>query len=409
MKSNEEFVRYLGEGAYGYVNLVRYSNPNDGSSYLSAVKNSPEENFDSLQSELQILLELRGYPNIVTCFGDYLQESFTRFGEKLYKLQLEYASEGSLRAFMDKYADRKLPERLIKDFTGMVLEGLGWVHGHGYAHCDIKPDNLLVFPCSSEGGSSSYEIKISDFGNALELGEVPKFWETEVPWVGTAIYMSPESIRDGVATMSLDLWSVGCLVLEMYTGVIPWESLEIDDIATRLLSAQAPEIPETLPSDAKDFIQTCFSRKPEERGSASELLSHPFLSQIPETLPSDAKDFIQTCFSRKPEERGSASELLSHPFLSRPEVEVEEAEDKKTANEKTTNSFLLKVFKLRMRRRSSNKKPPTDALAVSDKKPLKLRFFPTNATQFKRTLNKVLRLKFMPLKKSTYFSLVSVH
>ncbi|CAN7131519.1 unnamed protein product [Brassica rapa subsp. narinosa] len=363
IQSKEEFVRFLGEGSFGCVNLVRYSNPNDGSLYLSAVKNSYEEDYANLQSELDILLELRGYPNIVTCFGDSLEESFSRSGKKLYKLQLEYASEGSLSAFMDKYADRKLPEPLIKDFTWMILQGLVSVHGHGYAHCDIKPDNLLVFPCSSSEG---YEIKISDFGSALEVGDVPKFWETNMPWMGTPFYMSPESARDGVAEMSVDLWSVGCLVLEMYTGVIPWEGVNLHLLATLLRCGEAPEIPESLPSDAKDFIQTCFSREPEERGSATE--------------------------------------LMSHPFLSRPQVE-----ERKTEDEKTGNSFLLKLLKLRIKRRSSNKKPTTDAVAVSDKKPLKLRFFPTKATQFKRTLNKVLRLKFIPVKKSAYFRLVSVH
>ncbi|KAF2619173.1 hypothetical protein F2Q68_00039045 [Brassica cretica] len=194
IQSKEEFVRFLGEGSFGCVNLVRYSNPNDGSSYLSAVKNSYEEDYVNLQSELDILLELRGYPNIVTCFGDSLEESFSRSGKKLCKLQLEFASEGSLSAFMDYYADRKLSEPLIKDFTWMILEGLVSVHGHGYAHCDIKPDNLLVFPCSSSEG---YEIKISDFGSALEVGDVPKFWETNMPWMGTPFYMSPEWVRAG--------------------------------------------------------------------------------------------------------------------------------------------------------------------------------------------------------------------
>ncbi|KAH0914098.1 hypothetical protein HID58_028544, partial [Brassica napus] len=330
MQSNEEFIKFLGKGAYGFVNLVRYTNPDDGSSFLSAVKNSFHEDYDTLQRELHVLLQLRGCPRIVTCFGDSLQQGLSNHGNKVHKLQLEYASEGSLSAFMDHYADRKLPEALVKDFTRMILEGLVSIHDHGYVHCDIKPDNLLVFPSRQD----SYELKISDFGNTLEVGEVPKFWESEFPWVGTPIYMPPES------------------------GVIPWEGVNLDLLASRLRCGKAPEIPESLPSDAKAFIETCFSRNPEERGSVCE--------------------------------------LLLHPFLPRPLVEGEE--------KKTSNSFLLKLFKLRIRRTSSNKKPTADVVAVSDKKPLKLRFFPTKTTQFKKTLNKVLRLK-----KSTHFSLVSVH
>ncbi|KAJ0231891.1 Protein kinase domain-containing protein [Hirschfeldia incana] len=355
-QTNEEFVKLLGEGAYGFVNLVRYNNPDDNSSHLSAVKNSYQEDYNALQRELHVLLRLKGCPRIITCHEDSLQQSFSRFGEKLHKLRLEYASEGSLNAFMNNYADRKLPEPLIKDFARMILEGLVSIHDHGYVHCDIKPDNVLVFP-----SQDSYEVKICDFGNSLEIGEVPLCWEINFPWLGTAIYMSPESVCDGIADTSLDLWSVGCLVLEMYTGVSPWKGLELDDIAARLLSGQAPEIPESLPSAAKDFIQTCFSREPEERGSSLE--------------------------------------LLFHPFLLRPEVEEEDE------TKKTSDLSMLNLFKLSIRRRGSKKKLTTDAV-VSDKKHLELlRFWKKRATQFKRNLNIVLRLK----KSTDLFSLVFVH
>ncbi|CAN6929959.1 unnamed protein product [Brassica oleracea var. botrytis] len=339
MQSNEEFIKFLGEGSCGYVHLVRYTN-HDGSSFLAAVKNSYDEDSDNLNRELQILRELRGYPRIITCFGDFLQEGVSSYGNRVHKLLLEYASEGNLNAFLNNYPDRKLPEPLIKDFTRMILEGLVSIHGHGYVHCDIKSDNILVFPSPTED-SSKYEVKLSDFGNSLEVGQVPHYWAKDSPWAGTPIYMPPESVRDGVANKTLDVWSVGCLVLEMYTGVVPWEGVKLSDIASRLRCGEAPEIPASLPSDAKDFIETCLSRKPEERGSAYD--------------------------------------LMFHPFLTRPELEEEE---KKTEDRKR-NSFLLRLFKLRIRRTCSKKKLRTD---VSDKKPLNL----TMAPQFKRTLDKVL-------------------
>ncbi|KAF3522090.1 hypothetical protein F2Q69_00046264 [Brassica cretica] len=330
MHSNEEFIKFLGEGSYGSVHLVRYTNPDDddGSSFLTAVKNS-------------------GYPRIITCFGDCLEEGLSSYGNRVYKLLLEYASEGSLNAFLNNFPDRKLHEPLIKDFTRMILEGLVSIHGHGYVHCDMKSDNLLVFPSSTEHSSSRYELKISDFGNCLEVGQVPHSWAKDFPWVGTPNYMLPESVRDGVANKTLDLWSVGCLVLEMYTGVVPWEGVKVSDIAARLRCGEAPKIPQSLPSDAKDFIETCFSRNPEERGSAYE--------------------------------------LLFHPFLPRPQV----AEEEKKTGEKKLNSFLLRLLKLKIRRTTSMKKSAKDAVLVADKESLKLRMNP----HFKRTLNKVLSLK----------------
>ncbi|KAF2619512.1 hypothetical protein F2Q68_00038674 [Brassica cretica] len=128
-------------------------------------------------------------------------KGLSNHGNKVHRLRLEYASEGLVS-----------------------------IHDHGYVHCDIKPDNLLLFPSSI----SSYELKISDFGKTLEVGEVPKFWESEFPCY----------------------WRWEGLVLEMYTGVIPWEGVNLDLLATRLRRGKAPEIPESLPSVAKAFIET---------------------------------------------------------------------------------------------------------------------------------------------------------
>ncbi|CAH2066022.1 unnamed protein product [Thlaspi arvense] len=243
----------------------------DGSSFEAAVKNSYEDDLDNLERELEILLDLRGNQRIIGCLRDNLEQGLSFYGNKVHKLLLEYAPEGSLSAFMDNFsADRKLPEWMIKDFTRMILQGLVTIHRHGYVHCDLKSDNLLVFP-STRHSNSPYEVKISDFGNSLRVGQVPEFWGIDFPFVGTPIYMPPESLRDGIANKTLDLWSVGCLVLEMYTGVVPWKGVGLDDLKTRLLDGKAPEIPESLPCDARSFIKTCFSRKPDERGSAFEL------------------------------------------------------------------------------------------------------------------------------------------
>ncbi|KAF3497882.1 hypothetical protein DY000_02052625 [Brassica cretica] len=71
--------------------------------------------------------------------------------------------------------------------------------------------------------------------------------------------------------------SFGCVNLVRYSN--PNDGVNLHLLATLLRCGEAPEIPESLPSDAKEFIHTCFSREPEERGSATELMSHPFLSR----------------------------------------------------------------------------------------------------------------------------------
>ncbi|XP_010413018.1 PREDICTED: mitogen-activated protein kinase kinase kinase YODA-like [Camelina sativa] len=275
MTPKTEFVKFLGKGSCGSVNLVKYIKSDDDSSLplYAAVKTAECEEYDTLEREIQVLSKLKGCRSIVQCYGNYtLEEDFDVDGFRVYRMVMEYASAGSLATFIDSYKDSRLSDTLIRDFTRMILQGLVSVHSHGYVHCDLKPDNLLIFPCRE-----SYELEISDFGSSRKVGEKSDCWEVDNPFMGTPIYMSPESVRDNVAEKALDLWSLGCIVLEMYTGVYPWSEINYEDLAAVLLHGEAPEIPESLPCDARKFIETCLARNPKERGSASDLLLHQFL------------------------------------------------------------------------------------------------------------------------------------
>ncbi|CAN6830645.1 unnamed protein product [Brassica oleracea] len=274
MPTKPEFVKFLSKGTYGSVDLVKYIRSDDSSPLYAAVKTTDCENLYYLQREALILSKLKGCRSIVQCYNNYgLEEDLDDNGWRIFKMVMEYAPEGSLATFMDSNKDSKLSETMIKDFTRMLLRGLVSIHNLGYVHCDLKPENLLIFPCGQ-----SYELKISDFGSSTEVGEVADTWESNPPFVGSPIYMSPESVYNGVVEKALDLWSVGCIVLEMYAGE-PWREVEFNDLASVLLSGEAPEIPESVPSDARDFIETCFARNPESRGSALGLLLHRFLSK----------------------------------------------------------------------------------------------------------------------------------
>ncbi|KAL0665927.1 hypothetical protein Bca4012_028631 [Brassica carinata] len=66
----------------------------------------------------------------------------------------------------------------------------------------------------------------------------------------------------------------------MYTGEPPWPFADSEDLMPQLLNGNKPEIPQSLPWDARQFLKTCFARNPDERGSAEELLKHPFLRNV---------------------------------------------------------------------------------------------------------------------------------
>ncbi|CAH8265636.1 unnamed protein product [Arabidopsis lyrata] len=270
-----EFKKYLGKGSYGSVSLFKYSKPH--TTLYTAVKTCNYKNAESLQKEFEILSQFKGCSRIVQCYENRVIENLDVEGNLEYMMLMEYAAGGSLRTFMERSEDKKLPDPLIREFTRMILEGLATIHGQGYVHCDLKPGNILVFPkCVYKKGAwrSSYELKISDFGLTKRDGD-NKWWHPHRPFVGTAIYMSPGSVSHGETGRGLDLWSLGCVVLEMYTGKKPWWHNNYD--LEGLKKWYAPLIPSDLPCDAKHFIMACFTLNTDERKDALTLLEYSFL------------------------------------------------------------------------------------------------------------------------------------
>lgn len=289
------FEKFLGKGSFGSVSLYRYKGRPDGKTLYAAAKTSDHEHSESLYREFQIMSELKGCPRIVQCYGTKVQERLNEEGRLEYKIHMEYAPGGSLRSFANLFEDKKLPDVLVRDFTRMLLEGLADIHGRGYVHCDLKPANILVFPscCVNNNGAwiTSHELKISDFGLSRRDGDT-SWWQPHRPFAGTAIYMSPESVSHGETGKGLDLWSLGCIVLEMYTGKRPW--WHTDYKLKDLKNCHEPLIPRDLPFEAKLFLMTCFSPEADDRKDASTLLSHIFLrgddsNKITESSPMNAK------------------------------------------------------------------------------------------------------------------------
>jgi serine/threonine protein kinase len=92
---------------------------------------------------------------------------------------------------------------------------------------------------------------------------------------------APEVAKGKGYSAKVDMWSLGCLVLEMLTGQQPWSKVA-GNIIYLLGKGQSPPIPEELSDSAKDFIKLCFTSDPEARPTATQLCSHPFVQIDPE-------------------------------------------------------------------------------------------------------------------------------
>ena len=279
-------LKTLGKGSYGVVHLVKPTNF-VFDDQVFAVKSCLYQDSSSLQKELQIFKRFVDCDNIIQCYGDMLSVDE---GKLVYNLFLEYAPDGSLLDLMIKKYGGKIPECDAKCYARMLLEGVRDIHERGYVHCDLKPENILVFPPDQYGSFS--RLKIADFGLVRRRGERerPEVETCLTSFPGTAVYMPPESVTDGKISAALDIWSLGCIVLEMITGKLPWEYQNLMDLAIKIGFAEyPPKIPETMSSTGKDFLMKCFERDPSKRWTADMLLTHPFLLRDRPSLPFPTK------------------------------------------------------------------------------------------------------------------------
>lgn len=99
-------------------------------------------------------------------------------------------------------------------YATQVLHGLTYLHGNGIIHRDIKGSNVLV--------TIDHVVKISDFGVSRLVDALAE--QTKRRSVnGTVYWMCPEVFTGKFAhTTKIDIWSFGCLIVEMLTGKHPW-------------------------------------------------------------------------------------------------------------------------------------------------------------------------------------------
>src|ERR1700733_14614391 len=114
-----------------------------------------------------------------------------------------------LKKYMDSRGDRgQLDYVTIKSFMQQLLRGVAFCHERHVLHRDLKPQNLLI--------NTKGQLKLADFGLARAFGIPVNTFSNEVV---TLWYRAPDVLLGSKAyTTSIDIWSSGCIMAEMYTG-----------------------------------------------------------------------------------------------------------------------------------------------------------------------------------------------
>jgi mitogen-activated protein kinase kinase kinase len=284
--------QFIGGGTFGSV----YVAINLDSNYLMAVKEIRLQDpqlipkiAQQIRDEMGVL-EVLDHPNIVSYHGIEVHR------DKVY-IFMEYCSGGSLASLLEH--GRIEDETVIMVYALQLLEGLAYLHQAGIVHRDIKPENILL--------DHNGIIKYVDFGAAKIIArsgrtvapmdgppglgkdnQLPNQRKNQKTTTGTPMYMSPEVIRGDSPNLdnrqgAVDIWSLGCVILEMATGRRPWSTLDNEwAIMYNIAQGNQPTLPtrDQLSEVGIDFLSRCFECDPLKRPTAAELLQHEWIVSI---------------------------------------------------------------------------------------------------------------------------------
>ncbi|XP_053205574.1 dual specificity tyrosine-phosphorylation-regulated kinase 4-like [Panonychus citri] len=227
-------------------------------------------------------------------FRNHLCITFELLGINLYELIKRHNYQG-------------FSVNLIRKFTHSLIQCLSLLYRENIIHCDLKPENILLR--ANSGGA----IKVIDFGSSC-------FSHQRVyTYIQSRFYRSPEVILGLPYGTPIDIWSLGCILAELYTGypLFPGEN-EADQLSCimEILGVPPSSVLESATRRRLFFDSRGNPRNTtNSRGKKRKPGSKP-LSQAIKCTNDDFVDFLSRCLDWSPHHRITPDEALKHPWLS---------------------------------------------------------------------------------------------
>ncbi|KAE8319809.1 kinase-like domain-containing protein [Aspergillus transmontanensis] len=289
----------LGEGTYATV----FKGRNNQTGEMVALKEIHLDTEEGTPStairEISLMKELQ-HENILSLYDVVHTEN------KLM-LVFEYMDK-DLKRYMDTHGNRgQLEPGLIKSFVYQLLRGVAHCHENRILHRDLKPQNLLI--------NTKGQLKLADFGLARAFGIPVNTFSNEVV---TLWYRAPDVLLGSRSyNTSIDIWSIGCILAEMYTGRPLFPGTTNEDQLLKIFRVMGtpseiswpgiskfpeykPDFPVYATQDLRqvvsridhlgvDLLRRMLQMRPEMRISAASALKHAWFNDIPRPVPSNTQ------------------------------------------------------------------------------------------------------------------------
>lgn len=196
------------------------------------------------------------HPNVVAVHDQGVYEGFPY-------LVMEYVPGRTVREVL--HESRILASAHALEIMRSVLAGLAAAHAAGFIHRDIKPENVLI----TETGL----VKLTDFGLARVISDIPVSDSTGAVLLGTMAYLSPEQVQQQRLDQRSDVYSAGILLFEMLTGRVPFTGASPLDVAYKHVNSSVPA-PSTyqpdIPPAIDHLVLAATHKNPDDRLQSAE-------------------------------------------------------------------------------------------------------------------------------------------
>jgi hypothetical protein len=188
---------------------------------------------------------------------------------------MEFVEGESLRSVLNRFGG--LPQRKATDLALQICSGLKEAHAQGIVHRDLKPENVMI---DAQGN-----VKIMDFGIARSMEAGTRLTGS---MVGTPAYMAPEQVAGKPVDYRTDIYSLGLMLYEMFTGAPAFTADNSIAVALKQMNEEPPaphEIEPNIPVATERAILKCLEKDPAKRFQSIADLESNLHSGVPATPP----------------------------------------------------------------------------------------------------------------------------
>lgn len=312
--SDMDHLGELGNGTCGLVVKMCHKPSNVIIAVKQMRRSGNSDENKRITMDIEVVLKSDDCPFIVQCVGCFILEADVWICMEL------------MDTCFDKLLKRlrkPIPEHILGKVTVATVKALDYLkETHGVIHRDVKPSNILL--------DKRGNVKLCDFGISGRLVDS----KAQTRSAGCAAYMAPERIdppdpRHPDYDIRADVWSLGITLVELATGVFPYNNCVTDfEVLTKVLQSDPPSLPsdQNFSAEFRDFVNCCLTKDYKNRPKYRKLLQHPFITKyeitevnVAEWYEKETEPKLQDPnSSRRPSESTLSSQLTPAPLVSAP-------------------------------------------------------------------------------------------